>query len=436
MFLTLAGILPNGVQSVFRTHPVQLSYWLDEVWALSRRMPQIPGISTGQAPGTRSALVFIDPTVVAALDLPTQPSPPFLAPSGLNVGGEFEWSGEPGPVEFDCPPRFWHHLVYAYLLESTGIVEVFAEVLRRLVVGETLGVLSADSIAWARSTEQLFFRDPPPFAINGVVSEVRPFERTNRRNAYWRMFGMDVAHPVPPHWPGSGALGDWKAHTGPGVNADFRQKWNELLRQVWLGVENRDNSSGSNPADSSYIALLCVALKEMMANRRRGGALAREELAYVSMLGWFHLAVDSDNSLVTDLQAQASSPGDRLAAIAQRVGMTPAARSRELFDLAEPMSTILRAIELGLFDTPAAATALFETGSTAATDMVGIINNWQSATGERVKERPAGTAVVPVAQPLRVPAPGRATPVTPASGGVAVPVAAPTGAPSSNGSSG
>ena len=42
MFLALAGLL-GGPQPVFRTDPTQLSYWLDEVWALARRMPQIPG---------------------------------------------------------------------------------------------------------------------------------------------------------------------------------------------------------------------------------------------------------------------------------------------------------------------------------------------------------------------------------------------------------
>ena len=57
-----------------------------------------------------------------------------------------------------CPPLLWHHLAYAYVLESTGIVEIFAELVRRLVVGETLGVLTPDSIAWLRATEQLFFR--------------------------------------------------------------------------------------------------------------------------------------------------------------------------------------------------------------------------------------------------------------------------------------
>jgi hypothetical protein len=226
MFFPLAKIL--GTQRVFRLHPWQIAYLLDEVWGSARRTPQIPD-PTGQ-----SDLVFFttffDDKVLDALDLPTQPGDDtltstdgldaFLAPSGINSGGPFEWSGRPN--QLFCPPLLWHHLAYAYVLESTGIVEIFAEVVRRLVVGETMGVLSPDSIAWLRATEQLFFRDSPTFSVASVLSEVRPFDRTNRRNSYWRMFGLDLAHPVPPVWAGSGPLADWKGLTGP-VNHDFRQ---------------------------------------------------------------------------------------------------------------------------------------------------------------------------------------------------------------------
>src|SRR5687767_249267 len=120
------------------------------------------------------------------------------------------------------------------------------------------------------------------------------------------------------------------------------------------------------------------------------------------MLNWFHLTVDSNNTLIEDLQATASNPADRLGALGQKVGITPALRSRELFDLAEPMSTLLRGIELGLFDSDATATTLFTEGSNIFRDVLEVINNWQSATGERVKERPAYAGpAVGSAQPLR-----------------------------------
>lgn len=409
MFFPLAKIL--GTQRVFRLHPWQIAYLLDEVWGSARRTPQIPD-PTGQA-DLVFFTTFFDDKVLDALDLPTQPGDDtftstdglnaFLAPSGVNSGGPFEWSGRPN--QLFCPPLLWHHLAYAYVLESTGLVEIFAEVVRRLLVGETMGVLSPDSIAWLRATEQLFFRDIPTFSVASVLSDVRPFDRTNRRNAYWRMFGLDLAHPVPPVWAGPGPLADWKALTGP-VNLDFRQKWGEFLRQVWIGLENTANNSGPNPTDPGYIALLSTAIKDLLGNRRRGGALAREEFAYVTMLNWFHLTIDTDTSVIIDLQAQASNAADRLGALGQKVGITPALRSRELFDLAEPMSTLLRGIELGLFDTEETAASLFTGKNNLVGDARSVINNWQSATGERVKESPAyPRPVVTGTQPLRVPVP-------------------------------
>lgn len=406
MFLSLARLFTNP-HDMFLIHPVQLSRWLDEAWAGAGRVPVIPGAQAEPFLGSAQ--------IVDALRLPTQPNPPLLSPSGIDPKGAVtQWAEKLGPQQSAEPPLpglVWHHLVYAYLIESTGTFEVFAEVLRRAVAGESLGELSVASVQWIRATEELFFRDPPHFSIASVVSEVRPHARSNRRNAYWRMFGMDLPHSVPARWTGPESFADWKTDVGSGVNSDFRPKWNELLRQVWLAVENSANQTGSNPSDSSYIAMLCRAIKDMLRNRRRGGALAREEFAYVSMLSWFHLTLDNPNSsIVSDLKAEATSPADRLSMVAGRVGMTPAARSRELFELAEPVSTILRAIELGLFDTDTAAAALFTAGSPVRTDMVNIINNWQSATGERVKERPAGTVAAGSAQPLRIPVPGAREP--------------------------
>jgi hypothetical protein len=430
MFLSLARLFTNP-QDLFFVHPIQLSRWLDEAWAAASDVPVLPPNTQVPAPipGTTGKPFIGDNAIIDALKLPPEvnrPSPPLLSPSGVLPPNTGQWDEKLGPGQVASPALpglVWHHLIYAYLIESTGVFEIFSEVVRRSVVGETLAELDAPSIQYLRATEELFFRDPPLFSIAGVVSEVRPHARTNRRNTYWRMFGMDLPHASPTRYPSPSAFADWKADTGNGVNSDFREKWNELLRQVWLAVENADNETGANPADDGYIASLCRAIRDMFGNRRRGGLLAREEFVYASLLSWFHLTLDTQTNPILDrLQAKASSPADRLSAIGDRVGMRPAARSRELFELAEPMSTILRAIESGLFDKASAAKALYETGSPVREEMVNIINNWQSATGERVKERPVGTTVTTgPAQPLRVPAPGAST------------VMATSGSPSGNG---
>ena len=406
MFLSLAKLYADPAaggtrEQVLLLHPEQLSRWLEEAWSGARLVPELPlGAAPSQAP-------FLgDDAIIGALDLPTQIPPAFLAPSGIDPPDTEFWSPVLGPPTTGIG-LVWHHLSYAYLIEATGVAEIFLEVVRRLVVGETLGPLSIDGTRWLRATEELFYRDPPLFSIGGVVSEARPEARISRRNAYWRMFGMDLPHPaVSPRI--SGGEQPWKTDVGAGVNTDFRQKWAELLRQVWIGLVNSANTSGTNPTDPAYLTLLCQSLRDMFNNRRKGGLLAREEFAYVTLLSWFHLTLQTDTPIVRDLKADATSPAERLTKIAQRVGMSPAARSREMFELAEPMSSLLRAIELGSFDDPTAASVLFDDATALGAEMRNVVNLWQSATGERIKDVQVDTGAVAGSQPLRIPAPAPA----------------------------
>jgi len=427
MFLNLAKLFTadgGSREHVLLIHPLQLSRWADEAWAGARLVPELP---VGSAPATP----FLgDDGIVGAYDLPTHTPPPILLPSGIDTSDADSWSGNPGPPGDPGVGLLWDHLIYAYLVESTGALEVFAEVVRRLVAGETLGTLSLEGAKWLRATEELFFREPPLFSITGVVSEARPYARVTRRNAYWRMFGLDLPHPVPLQRDGTGGRQEWKDHVGLGVNTDFQAKWSELLRQVYFGLVNNANTSGTNPTDPSYVAFLCKSLRDMLNNRRRGGQLAREEFVYVTVLSWFHLTLETNTPIVKDLKAEATSPADRLSMIAQRVGMAPAARSRELFELAQPMSAVLRAIELGSFDDPTAASALYEDGTPLSEDMRDLINLWQSATGLPIKELPVGAGVAPGGQPLRTPSPAPApAPVLPRPSPPPAPVTANNGHP-------
>jgi hypothetical protein len=378
--LTRLGVTSQP-ETVFATHPLQLSRWLEQVFA-GGGLVNWPTIGTATAP-------LGDPQIVQRIQLPlgllnddlqsgirpvnSPGTPPIFDPD------------PPQALGVDLLPLPWDHLVYAYLTESTGIVPVFAEVIRRYSVGETLDAPSVQTVAWARATEELFFRDPPLFNVGGVVSQLRPDAAVNRRNAYWRMFGWDLPHPGLEGQP-------WKRDVGPTANTRFLELWNELLRQVWLAIENERNAVGANPTDATYIGYLCQTLGEMMRLRRRGGMLTREEFSYVTMLTWFHLTVESDTPVVQDLRATAGLGGnaaDRLAAIAARVGIAIPRQTRELFDLADLMSPVLWFIELDRFSSAANAETLFKSTGTVnpvARDMLRLIDLWQSATGQRVKD--------------------------------------------------
>jgi hypothetical protein len=433
MFRKLAGLLQTQTflteaDAVFTFHPEQLSRWLEEVWAnggishwssvihtlLPASAPPAPLGDPDAVTMTRLPGDLLTVQQKSGVNVPTG-TPKFPLPLGYNATGVA--LGTNGPLA-------WDHMFYAYLVESTGIVDIMGEVVRRYVTGETLATPSIATTAWVRGTEELFFRDPPLFRIGSLTSQLRPDAHINRRNAYWRMFGLDLPHPA------AGVNGQpWKRSAGAAGNTRFLELWNELLRQVWLGIEHETNGSGPKPTDTSYISFLCQTIGEMLRLRRRGGMLSREEFGYVCMLSWFHLTVEFDSALVLNLSASAGgglgNPADRLAVIGRLIGVEPSRQARELFELADLVSPLLWAIELGIFDKPDVAELLFKihniplpSTNAVATTMNRIIDLWQSATGEPVKDlavtqRRGHQAPARSAQPARLLA-GGLVPTTPA----------------------
>jgi len=399
MFNVLANAFGATPTLALEVHAGQLSRWLEELWTQGPQNlpPPLPVLPFLGAPG-----------VIGALGSPLAVTP-FAFPSGINVANPAQYTGLAGPLV--GPNVVWHHLVYAYLLENTGVVEIFAEVLRRAAYGETLEINDPRATQWLRTTEELFFRDPPLFSIVGATSQLRPEARIVRRNAYYRMFGMDLSHPLRTGANGTASPSEWKQHTGNGVNTMFREQWSELLRQIWLAIENRNNAVGANATDDAYLQLICESLSDMLRMRRRGGTLAREEFACTALLSWFDLTLSDNTPIVQSLSANATHPADRLALIAQQVGMTPAPRSRELFELAGLMSGVLRIMEANGFNNQPAIALFYTPPSVVYTTVNRVLDLWQSATGDRVKDKTVtmlNNNGQPV-QPLRIP---QAQPVT------------------------
>ncbi len=181
---------------------------------------------------------------------------------------------------------------------------------------------------------------------------------------------------------------------------------------MWVGIENVKNSSGANPTDAAYVGQLSQILRDMFDMRRRHGQLAREEFVHVSTMSWFHLTVDSNTPLVRDMKADGTDPADRLAKIGQRVGIQPPRQAREYFEMADPLSTLLRFVELGSFDDATGAELLYKSSSTVRKDVNTIIDLWQSATGDPLKEIAVRVAAQPrsSAQPRSLPSASRPSP--------------------------
>jgi hypothetical protein len=274
------------------------------------------------------------------------------------------------------------------MIENTRVYEIFRRVLYEFLHGEKLGTPTPESQKWLRTTEELFYRDATPYSITAVSSHLRPDLRANRRNAYQRMFGMELNHGTDDGKPYPYVKADV-------ANGEFVSTFEEFLREVWVGMSFVNATSSARPTDDSKIANLAEKLHDMLRSRRQNGNLSREEFAFVSAMSWFHLTLESNAPIVTALRADATGVEQVLFKIAERVGLPAHGLSKNFFDIADPMSRILIQIELGDYNDAAAAPALYTPATVTPSpegDLRRIITNWSAITGRDVKARKVATS--------------------------------------------
>jgi hypothetical protein len=455
------AVAEQAARDVFSKHPIQLSRFLEEVWAgrnpnltlltptgleIPANVPQlglerdsgiqasIPtsfGIAVTGTPTTSNFQLTVavagGTTATATLNFTANAADVETGLAALGTGN-FTVTGGPLPttpiviafqgaidprtvtitasspnVVIDSklaqyPPRLWDQLIYAYMVENTRVYEIFRRVLEEYAYGERLGVPSDESQRWLRATEQLFFNDNPPFQIYTLATWIRPDIRGVRRNAYHRLFGLDLNHGTDDNRP-------YPYPRAAAANTEFVATFEALLREVWRAIENVRNQVGANATDVTTIANLSRAIFDMLRVRRQEnvGNLARDELWHVSTMAWFHLTLSFNTPIVLDLKSEATSAAERLQKIGERVGLPAHSRSDSYFRLATNMSLILREMELGTFNDPTnGAPALFQNGVFQAA-MQETITHWSVATGRDVKQW-AITVTPPPAAPVK-PAP-------------------------------
>jgi len=244
-----------------------------------------------------------------------------------------------------------------------------------------------------RNTEDLFYKDPPPYAVYSLKSELRPDTTAIRRNAYYRMFGLEL--PQPQSGGSNGAASNGMSAIGMGSsvnyvkpeasNLEFIPTLERFLREAWVGIENVNNRIGANPTDNLAVANLARRLSEMLRDRRQNGTLSREEFFAVAMMSWFHLTVEFDSPIIHDLQAQGNSPVDRLNRIAGKVNFVQHPRNDSYFQLAEPLSRVLTMIETTRLNNPQNVPVLYAPGNTLRRDIETVITHWSIITGHALK---------------------------------------------------
>jgi hypothetical protein len=378
MFRNLAARVPDGAAKLVSLHPAELTALLEQAWNL--RVNPAPGVTlppTGH-PDHRSDTPGI---AIPQMPLPVL-SPPSLQGANPDPAAPFTTVlTNTLNVEIGTRGVRWDHLIYAYMIANTRIRPIFRRVVHELLHGERFGAPREDTQLWLRNTEELFFREPPPFSITTITSQARPSIDTTERQAHYRMFGMDLNH-------GNDDNSPYSYVKVAAANREFVTSFEELLRETWIGFINRSTTSGANPTDDAKIENLARTLNSQLLDRRRFGNLSREELYLVAMMSWFHMTLENNNlPIIRDLRAEGSTPEQVLFKIAQMVGLPANGLADHYFQIADSISAVLIAVETGTLQVPGAARAFYD--PTVPNNLSGamntIITHWSAITGHDVK---------------------------------------------------
>lgn len=316
------------------------------------------------------------------------PNPRPAGPARATLIGFGEFLGFPPAAS-----PAWDHLAYAFAIENTRAPQIFARVVRSFRSGEGLGIPSVSTQRWLDATEVLLFSAANPLALWLSTSAVRPDPEAVRRNAYYRMFGMDIAHGTDSNQP-------FVYDKAEAANRTFVSLLEELLHELWRAIENVRNIAGTNSADDDRIYRLAEQIGFMLRSRRQNALLGREELSAVTAMGWIDLTLSANSPVVIDLRAEATSPGDRLKVIGSRVGLAPHSRAGSFFAMASELSMLLRALEGGWVTDSGTAWLLYLSAPPPGTppplppearplgsEVRRVITEWAAASGRDLKQR-------------------------------------------------
>lgn len=379
MFRQLANMLgPGGVadqataELVLTLHPSELAEYLEQCW------------------------LFRDANLFEGLPpAPAQPPGPQVPP---NQGEDLIFRAMARPIPLVAPPALpvagavWPHLAYAFMLDSTKMFLAFRRLLEMYVTG-LLRVSSWQTRNWLRTTEELFFANPRLPSVYSLESHLRPDSGARRRNAYYRLLGIELGF----------GTDDGKVYPyvkPDAANREFASIFETLLAEVWRGYINVTNQAGPNETDDTAIEDLLRRIYDMLTGQRLQGALSREEFEAVAHSDWLALTLDFNTQIINDLRAQGTSATERLMKIGQLVGVPLHSRTDSFFQMATPLSNILRGIESGAISGIGGAQSLYLVPGINRANMLTIIRHWSIASGRNIKELlSARGAAAPIGSP-------------------------------------
>jgi hypothetical protein len=281
------------------------------------------------------------------------------------------------------------HLIYAYMIENTRIAQIFERIIYNYQHNELFGIPDPKTRQWIDNTEYLFYGN------NILNSSLRTNFEAVRRNAYYRMFGMDLTFGD----SSSNTSKTFPYHKSEVANTQFVATFEKLLKEIWQGYINDSNQVGIKSTDEWAIKDLLNSLYNMMLSRRTKEEdagwdkyatfnLSKEEFYAVVMMEWLYFTVRKPLSIVNDLSANAAITSERLINLGKRVGLSAHSKSSDLLNLAFPMSKLLKVIEdKDLFSSRNSIDDLISRNGQLNETALQIINLWERTTGHRIKEK-------------------------------------------------
>lgn len=304
----------------------------------------------------------------------------------------------PLSINFDSEKKYkgyFHnmHLMYAYMVENSKIYQVFEKIIAKYQLGEDLTIPynSNDKLSrvWIENTHLLFFSNAPQAIWNENSNLGNNFEAM-RRNAYFRLFGMDLNHGI-----GENGTASVQYQRANHFNADFIMQLESFLKLCWQMMINFSNTSNINTTDLIALQEQANSLKNLLLSRRTTERslddytllnLSKVEFHSVIMAEWFNHAISYNSPIVREMGAEGVTASERLNRLAQRVGYTSHSKTANFLDLAPLLATLLRLLELDEVDNNY-LTAIANPSTRPYALITSILYNYQIATGKDLKNQ-------------------------------------------------
>jgi hypothetical protein len=242
-------------------------------------------------------------------------------------------------------PSSWDHLIYAYMIESTRVCEIFRKLSALYKSGAQLPPPSIASRQFWFMADSVILSPPQAICVWTGASRTPEEEEASRHALYRNTFAREF----------SGADENRRAGFAQSSTPDFFAKFEAFLGEAWRGIVQARSPQAQRDTNHQKLASLAMDLSNQLVTMRERTSLTLEEFRAVAIASMLHVVVSVNSQVVNDLGANAVSSAERLALMGKKCGIAPSPRAPALFEISRPLSVILRALESGAFnDVPGA----------------------------------------------------------------------------------